>query len=44
MNSKASEVEKQGIGFGGRIWLDRDIVNKSYVRSEDGTYESGPLT
>mgnify|MGYP000920341148 CR=1 FL=1 len=37
------------LGFGGtyeegfRLWIDSDIREGSYVRSEDGTYERGPL-
>lgn len=39
----------QGLGFGGdnfrdfRIWLDKDLFGKSYVRAEDRTYEKGYL-
>lgn len=37
-----------GLGFGYdagkcRIWIDRDMLNKSYVTAEDPTYEKGDL-
>jgi hypothetical protein len=26
-----------------RFWIDQDILNKSYCRSEDSSFESGAL-
>lgn len=41
---------KSGMGIGGgihskaRIWLDHDIMNKSYVEIDDSTFEKGVLS
>jgi len=37
-----------GLGFGYdegkcRIWIDKDMINKSYVNKEDSSYDSGDL-